>query len=212
MKVDPVPEGLDGGNDSRRQRAPGHNLEVSGQGPEGAAAQIAEEPTIELEEDPQPLWDGEDDLAMRHVQEKCLPHPLAPLLDPLAMTRRAESPGPAREHDEPFLGAVGTPDSSEPAAGIAVVEILLHHLPDDRPEKTVLPLETTFILSQEPVEMMEKHPVKDGPLRMSGTIDSRHGGRRASRNGPTSRIGPRLPEKRDEPRLRRAIRSRKRQP
>jgi hypothetical protein len=111
VQIDPVPEGLDGGNDSRRQRAPGHNLEVSGQGPEGAAAEIAEEPTIELEEDPQPLGDGEDDLAMRHVQEKRLPHPLAPLLDPLGMTRRAESPGAAREHDEPFLGAVGTPDA-----------------------------------------------------------------------------------------------------
>jgi len=60
------------------------------------------------------------------------------MVKPLAMTRRAESPGPAREHDEPFLGAVGTPDSSEPAAGIAAVEILLHHLPDDRPEKTAL--------------------------------------------------------------------------
>ena len=27
------------------------------------------------EEDPQPLGDGEDDLAMRHIQEKRLPHP-----------------------------------------------------------------------------------------------------------------------------------------
>jgi hypothetical protein len=111
------------------------------------------------------------------------------------MTRWAESPGPAREHDEPFLGAVGTPDSSEPAAGIAAVEILFHYLPDDRPEKSIIPLETTLILRQKPVEMMEKHPVKDGPLRMSGTIDSRHSRRIASRNGPTSRIGPRLPGK-----------------
>ena len=39
----------------------GHNLEVTAQGPEGAAAEIAEETTIELEEYPQPLGDGEDD-------------------------------------------------------------------------------------------------------------------------------------------------------
>jgi len=63
-----------------------------------------------------------------------------------------------------------------------------------KPEKTVLPLETTLILSQKPVEMMEEYPVEDGPLRMSGTIESRHGGRMASRNGPKSRIPPRLPE------------------
>ena len=113
----------------------------------------------------------------------------------LGMTRRAEPPGAAREHNEPLLGAVRTPDAGEPAAGIAAVKILLDHLLDDRPEKTVLPLETTLMLNQEPVEMMEEYPVKDGPLRMSRTIDSRHGGRMASRNGPKSRIRPRLPGK-----------------
>jgi hypothetical protein len=102
------------------------------------------------------------------------------------MTRRAESLGATREHNEPLLPTVGTPDAGKPAARIAAVEIALDHLLDDRPEKTVLPLETTLIFSQEPVEMMEKHPVEDGPLRMSGTIDSRHSRRIASRNGPTS--------------------------
>jgi len=65
-----------------------------------------------------------------------------------------------------------------------------------KPEKTVLPLETTLILNQEPVEMMEKHPVEDGPLRMPRTIHSRHSRGKASRNGPISWIGPRLPGKR----------------
>jgi hypothetical protein len=133
------------------------------------------------------------------------------MVNPLGMTRRAESPGAAGEHNEPLLPTVGTPDSGEPAAGIAAVKILLDHILDDRPEKTVLPLETTLILNQEPVEMMEKHPVEDGPLRMSRTIDSRHSGRMASRNGPMSWMRSGLPEKREEPRLRRAIRSRKRQ-
>jgi hypothetical protein len=112
------------------------------------------------------------------------------------MARWAESPGPAREHNEPLLGAVGTPDAGEPAFRIAAVKILLDHLLDDRSEKAVLPLETVFIFGQEPVEMMEKHPVKNRPLRMSGTIDSRHSRRIASRNGPTSQIGPPLPGKR----------------
>jgi len=47
VKIDPVPKGLDGGDDSGRKRAPGHNLEVTAQGPEGAAAEIAEETAID---------------------------------------------------------------------------------------------------------------------------------------------------------------------
>jgi hypothetical protein len=64
---------------------------------------------------------------------------------------------------------VRTPDAGKASPGVAAVKILLDHLLDDRPEEAVLLLETSLILSQEPVEMMEQHPVKDGPLRMSGT-------------------------------------------
>ena len=70
----------------------------------------------------------------------------------------------------------GAAGSGEPAARVAAVEVALHELLDDRPEKPVLPLETTLILRQEPVEMMEEYPVENGPLRMSGTIDSRYAG------------------------------------
>ena len=52
MKIYLVPERLDGCDDAGRKRAPGHSLEVTAQGPEGAAAEIAEETAIELEEDP----------------------------------------------------------------------------------------------------------------------------------------------------------------
>jgi len=45
--IDPVPKDLDGGDDPGRKRAPGHNLEVTAQGPEGAAAEIAEEISTE---------------------------------------------------------------------------------------------------------------------------------------------------------------------
>src|SRR3972149_3167793 len=63
------------------------------------------------------------------------------------MTRWADPPGAARKHGEPLLGAVRTLDAGEPAAGIAAVKILLDHFLDDRPEKTILPLETTLILN-----------------------------------------------------------------
>jgi len=39
-------------------------------------------------------------------------------------------------------------------------------------EIPVLLLETIFILCQEAVKVMEQHPIKDGPLRMSRMIDS----------------------------------------
>jgi hypothetical protein len=43
--------------------APSHNLEITGQGPEGAAAKIPQELALELEENPQHLGDREDHLA-----------------------------------------------------------------------------------------------------------------------------------------------------
>ena len=55
--------------------------------------------------------------------------------------------------------------------------------------------EPAFMLGQKPFEMMKHHPVEDGPLRMPGTIHSRHGGRRVPANGPTSGLRPDLLEK-----------------
>jgi hypothetical protein len=106
-----------------------------------------------------------------------------------------------------------TDHEGEPAFRIAAVKVLLDHLLDDRSEKPilieamstakpVLPLETIFIFGQEPLEMMEKRPVENAPLRMSRTIDSRHSRRIASRNGPMSWMRSGLPEKQEEPRLR----------
>jgi hypothetical protein len=42
--------------------------------------------------------------------------------------------------------------------------------------------------------MMEQYPVEDRAFDMSRPIDSRHGGRKASRTGPRSWIRPPLPE------------------
>lgn len=138
---------------------------------------------------------------MRDVQKKRLAHPLALLLKPFGTARRVKSSGATGKRQQPLFPTVRTPDPGKPAARVAAVQALLHNLLDDRPEITVLPLEATLILGQEAVEVMEQDPIKDGPLGMPRTIDSRHGGRKASRNGPTSWIGPRLPEKQEEPRL-----------
>jgi len=82
------------------------------------------------------------------------------------------------------------------AVQVAAVEVALDDFFDDRPEEAVLLLEAALVLRQEPVEVMKKHPVEDGPLRMPGTIHSRHSGRMASRNGPRPRKFPYRPGKR----------------
>jgi hypothetical protein len=91
--------------------------------------------------------------------------------------------------------AVRTADAGEPTAGVAAVEVALHDFFDDRAEETVLLLEAILILSQEPDEVMEQNPLEDRPLGITRTIHSRHGGRKASKNGPTSPIKPDLPKK-----------------
>ena len=81
---------------------------------------------------------------------------------------------------------------SRTALYFAVIKIPLDHFFDDRPEVAILLLKTSLVFRQEPVEVMEQHPVKDGPLRMSGKIEFRHGGRAASRNGPRPGKRPQL--------------------
>jgi len=117
-----------------------------------------------------------EDLAVGNIQKKLLPHPLAPLLKPLGMARRTEAAGTAGEHQQPLLPTRGTPDAGKPAAGVAAVQIALDHLLDDRPEKTVLSLETGLIFLKELVKVMEEHPVEHGALWMSGTVNSCHSG------------------------------------
>ncbi len=97
---------------------------------------------------------------------------VASLLNLLGVARRTEPPAAAREHDEPLLGAVRTPEACEPAARVAAVQIPLHDLPDDGPEEAVLPLEPALVPRQEALEMMKHHPVVHSPLRMPRPIHS----------------------------------------
>jgi len=132
---------------------------------------------------------------MGDIQKKLLPHPLAPLLKALGMTRGTEAAGATRKHKQAFFTAVRTPDAGKPATGITAVEIALHDFFNDRPEETVLLLEAALVLREEAVEIVEEHPIEDRPLGMARAIDSSHEGRMASRNVPLSWIRPLLPEK-----------------
>ena len=73
-----------------------------------------------------------------------------------------------------FRPAAWAADPGEAAAGVAAVQVALDDILDDRPEISVVPLEPALIFRDEPLEMMKKHPVENGPFRMSRTIDSCH--------------------------------------
>jgi hypothetical protein len=60
----------------------------------------------ETEEKTQHFGNCKDYLSMGNIQEKLFPHPLAPHLKPLRMTRWAESACLAGKHEEAFLPTV----------------------------------------------------------------------------------------------------------
>ena len=82
---------------------------------------------------------------MRDIQEQRLPRPLAPRLEPLGVTRRAEAAGLARKCQQVFRMAVRAADPGEARARVAAVEVALDDLLDDRPEIPVLLLETALV-------------------------------------------------------------------
>jgi cytosine/adenosine deaminase-related metal-dependent hydrolase len=61
-------------------------------------------------------------------KEKFLPHPFAPPLQPLIMTRGTESAGTTGEHQEVFRVAVRAADVGELATRIAAVAVALNAL------------------------------------------------------------------------------------
>jgi hypothetical protein len=138
MEIEAVAEGLEDGDDPRLKIRPGRGPEVEQNRPNCAPAQVPQKPALELEEHAEHLRDRVDDLAVRNIQEEPFPHPFAPLFDPLGVAGRAEAPGPAGEHNQPFLPATRAADPGEAAAGVAAIKIPLDHFLNDRPEKTVL--------------------------------------------------------------------------
>jgi hypothetical protein len=57
------------------------------------------------------------------------------------------------------------------AAWGAAVEVLFDNLFDDRAEEAIFALKTLLIFRDKPLEMMKKHPIKNGLLGMSRIIN-----------------------------------------
>lgn len=167
-------KGLDGGHHTGAKLGAGCGLEVFKEGLDGGPAEFPQKPAFVLEEDPQYLRHGEDNLAVGNIKKKLLSHPLGPFLPPLRMARWAKSPGTTGKHDKPLFPARRAANAGKPVARVAAVQIALHHFFDDGTEEAVLSLETGLIFGQELFKVMEEHPVEHGAFRMSGTVNSCH--------------------------------------
>jgi len=128
------------------------------------------------------------------IQEKFLPHPLAPLLPSLSMAGRTKAACLAGKHQEPLFPTGGTADAGKATHRIAAVEILLNNILDHRPKIAILLLEPIFIFSKEPLEIIKEHPIKNRVFWMTLAVDSWHSREDDSRNGPGSRKEPQRPD------------------
>jgi len=80
VKIYPLSEGLDDGHHPGAKLSTGCGLEVVEEGLDGRLAELSQEPPLILEEDAQHLWNNKNNLTVRDIQHKLLPHPLTPLL------------------------------------------------------------------------------------------------------------------------------------
>ena len=145
MEVDAISEGLDHSHHSWHELPAGDCVQELHKCPHRTETEVIEELSLEAEEQPQHLRNSKDNLAMRNIQKKLFSHPLAPILTALGMARWTESAGLAGKHQETLLPTVGTPDAGKAAHRIAAVEIALDNILDDRPEISILLLETILI-------------------------------------------------------------------
>ncbi|MFO7866265.1 MAG: hypothetical protein R6V02_05565 [Candidatus Aminicenantes bacterium] len=184
MEVDAITESLDYSHHTRHELTACGCVEKPDERLHRRETERIEEPSLEAEEQTQHLGDGENDLTVRGIQEKLLPHPLAPLLTALGMTRWTKSARLAGKHQQPLFPAVRTPDTGKPAHRIAAIEIFFNNIFNDWTEISVFLLETILIFSEKLLEIMKKHPVEYCEFRMTLAVDPCHGGRDGSKNEP----------------------------
>jgi hypothetical protein len=145
MEIDPLPEGLDDAHNTGDELCAGCCLEVMEEGLDGRMAELTKKLPPELEEDAEHFGNDKDDLAMRDVQNKLLPHPFAPLLKPFGMAGGTESSRSTGEGQKEISATARTADAGEPTARVAAVEMFFYNLTDDLPEIPVLLLEPILI-------------------------------------------------------------------
>jgi hypothetical protein len=138
MKIDAGTKGLDYGHHTRHELQARHCVQEFLKSPHRRETERIEELSLEAEKQPEHLRDCEDNLTVRNIEQKLLPHPLAPFLPALGMTRWTKPAGLAGKHKQPLFPTVGTPDAGKSAHRIAAVQIFSDNILDYRPEIPVL--------------------------------------------------------------------------
>jgi hypothetical protein len=188
MEIDAVTEGLDHGHHSRHELKTCGCVQESHKCTHRAETERIEELSLEAKEKTQYLRDSEDNLTVRDIQQKFLPHPLTPLLTALGMTRWTESAGFAGKKKKPLFPTIRTPNPGKPAHRIAAIEILLNNILDHGTKETVLPLKPAIVFSEKLLKVMKKHPIKNSKFRMTLTVNPCHGSRDDSKIVPGWRL------------------------
>jgi hypothetical protein len=170
MEIDAISKSLDHRHHSWHELMACDGVKIFQEGMDCCQRQWRKEGSLVPEEQPKHLRYGKDNLAVRDIEKKLLPHPLAPLLTALGMAGRTETTGFAGKHEEMLLPTVGTPDAGKPTHRIATVEITVHHLLDNGPKVPVVTLKTRFIFQKKTLKIMEKHPVENAALWMTLTV------------------------------------------
>ena len=96
--------------------------EIELQGSPGTAGQLSQELAVVAKEDPQPLGDGEDHLAVGDVLEQLLLGPVRPQKLALLVAARAQAPELAGEGDQKLVPAVRAAHPGDALVEDAAVE------------------------------------------------------------------------------------------
>jgi len=102
VKIDFLSEGLDDGHHPGDEFCASEGLEVSDESLDSRLAELAKKPALVLEESAQHPGNDENDLTVRYIQKKLLPHPLTPFLQTFGMTGWAETTGSTGEVEKEF--------------------------------------------------------------------------------------------------------------
>ncbi len=153
-------------------------VEVELEGSPGAAGQLSQELAIVAEEDPQPLGDREDDLAVGNVFEQLLLGPVRPQKLALLVAARAQAPELAGEGDQELMPAVRAAHPGDALVEDAAVEVAVDRRLDAASQVAVGVPETLLIHLDEVLEVQGEGPVEDRALGMARSIGRGHSMRR----------------------------------
>jgi len=179
VEVDELAEGLDG------QHAAGANVGSEdggvglGDGLPGEGGQAIEQVAMESEEDPEPLGDRPDELAVRDWLADIVGDVHAEEEGSLLATAWADAALLAGEGDEEFMSAVGASNASEAVVQVATAEELGDCVIDGSPPVAKSAGVVIGVDGAEGVEVFTDEAVEVGLQRLARAVRARLGGREA---------------------------------